>query len=402
MGLIGGEKSNTGMSQYTSTQFSFRLNLVLFLLIAVNIVNTIYPKGMGYNTEDYVGFGYQLSKYINAAIIVVMLPSLCRRIRFFSNMRYMVIMITIYMIIAHESEIYYDFNAIARSLLICLSFVFFEDVLRNNQISRLLLYGYITSAIINIAYLVITQDRLGTAIDNEGYVGGGQSIANGLIFLFPLIFLVLKDKISAFIFIFLGIVIIISLRRTAILSYLLCLPFVYKTISRQISRKTAIIFILLFAIISYYIVHNYWFVIENRFSDMFEANESGYYGSSRTGWWEVLVNKFIENPQKWLFGFGLGNVAKTMQEAGFPYGSAHNDYLEIIYTFGLIGGLMWFFTIIKAYHLSKNIYSKGVKTLLYMYIISYLIFAIGSGAFYNINFISIAIFLNLISSHQYH
>ena len=36
--------NNLEMSLNTSKPYSFRLNVVLLLLIAVNIVNTIYPK----------------------------------------------------------------------------------------------------------------------------------------------------------------------------------------------------------------------------------------------------------------------------------------------------------------------------------------------------------------------
>lgn len=385
------------MSQQISSQSSFRLNIVLLLLIALNVVNTLYPKGMGYVEEEYVGFGYQLSKYINAGVIAVMLPSLFRRINMFTNMRNMVIMIVVYMFIAYEWGISFNFSSTSRCLLICLSFVFFEETLRKSEINKYLLYGYIISFIINISYLVITQDRLETAMLNEGHVGGGQGIANGLIFLIPLIFLLFDNKLSTYLYLFCGIVVFISLRRTAILVYLLCLPFIYKRISSQISKKAIAIFLILFAAIAYYIVQNYWFVIENRFADMLEANEAGYYGSGRTGWWEVLINKFIDNMQNWLFGFGLGSVSKTMAEAGFPFGGAHNDYIEVIFTYGIIGGYLWFSIFQIAYKLSKHNAQRDIKVLIYMFIVTYMSLAMASSGFKSIYFISIAIFLNLIA-----
>lgn len=382
------------MHQHTST---FRLNLVLLLLIAVNIVNTIYPKGMGFNEEDYVGFGYQLSKYINAATIALMLPSLFKRVNVFNSMRCMVIMIIVYMMISYGFGITYNFSATARSLLICLSFVFFEETLRRCNVNKVLLYSYIITLVFNIAYLVITQDRLGVAIENEGETRGGQGIANSLIYLFPLIFLLFKDKLSTYLFLFCGIIIFISLRRTAILAYLFCIPFVYKQISSNISKKHVFIFLILFFSITYYIVNNYWFIIEDRFSDMLEANDSGYYGSGRTGWWVILIEKFVESPQNWLFGFGLGSVSKTMQHAGFPYGSAHNDYLEIIFTFGIVGGILWFTNVWKAFCLFRKTPEKSNKPLLLMYIFTYLLSALASGAFHIISFVGVALFLNLVN-----
>ena len=388
------------MSTNSIIPSSARLNIILLLLIAVNIVNTIFPKGMGYNAEDYVGFGYQLSKYINAATIIVMLPSLFKRIKVFTNMRYMVIMIIVYMMIAYGWGISYNFSAIARTLLVCLSFIFFEEVLPKSKLSNLLLYGYIITFIINVAYLVITQDRLGNAIDNEGIAHGGQSLSGGIIFLIPLMFFVFKEKVSVYLYLFLGIVIFISLRRTSILAFLLCLPFIYKRISGQISRRSIIIFILTLSIIMYYIVQNYWYVIEYRFSDMFEANDSGYYGSGRTGWLGVLLENFLDNPQNWLFGFGLGSVSKTMADAGFPFGSAHNDYFEVIYTFGIVGGYLWFCSLWKSYQLAKNTNERKHKALIYMYIVTYTFYAMVSGAFHLIQYVSIALFMNLILANQ--
>lgn len=379
---------------------SFKLNTVLLLLIAVNIVNTIYPKGMGYSAEDYVGFGYQLSKYINAATIIVMLPSLFQRIKVFTNMRYMVIMIIVYMMIAYGWGISYNFSAMSRSLMVCLSFIFFEETLPKSKLSKLLLYGYVITFIINVAYLVITQDRLGNAIDNEGIAHGGQSISGGIIFLIPLIFLIFRNRISSYLFIFCGIVIFISLRRTSILAYLLCIPFIYKRFSGQISKKNIFIFSCLLTLFIYYIVDNYWYIIEARFADALEANDYGYYGSGRTGWWEVLVTKFLGNPQNWLFGFGLGSVVRTMAEAGFPFGSAHNDYLEVIFTHGLVGGYLWFVTLWKSHKIAKNTHSKSDKTLIYMYIITYAFYAMVSGAYHLIQYVSISIFLNLILANQ--
>lgn len=379
---------------------SFKLNTVLLLLIAVNIVNTIYPKGMGYSAEEYVGFGYELSKYINAATIIVMLPSLFKRIKIFTNMRYMVIMIIVYMMIAYGWEISYNFSAMSRSLMVCLSFIFFEETLPKSKLSKLLLYGYVITFIINVAYLVITQDRLGMAIDNEGIAHGGQSISGGIILLIPLIFLIFRNKISSYLFIFCGIVIFISLRRTSILAYLLCIPFIYKRFSGQISKKNIFIFSCLLTLFIYYIVDNYWYIIEARFADALEANDYGYYGSGRTGWWEVLVTKFLGNPQNWLFGFGLGSVVRTMAEAGFPFGSAHNDYLEVIFTHGLVGGYLWFVTLWKSHKIAKNTHSKSDKTLIYMYIITYAFYAMVSGAYHLIQYVSISIFLNLILANQ--
>ena len=371
-----------------------RLNSVLVLFVIANILNTIFPKAMGF--EVNTGLEYQLSKYVYTLCILLMLPSLLSiRGYFFEYMRYMGFYVIIHIFFALALDFRFEIGEYLKTLMICTSFVFFEEILAKVKLNKYLLIAFILSVFINVSYIVFLQNRLEIALARGGMIGGGQSLANSLIYLLPLLFLIIKGKWASFLYILGFLVVVISLRRTALIAYIFCLPFIYNQYKRSVSKKYLIIAFLILGVIVWYVVTNYWNVMESRFSDAFEASESGTYGSGRTGWWMVLVKSFLNSPQYWLQGFGPGQVALCMAKAGYPYGSAHNDYLEIGYTFGIIGIVFWFRTIWKFYELSGKKYVQNVM-LIRMATLSYFLVAMFSGAAHNVQFVSLAIFAALI------
>ncbi len=377
---------------------TIRLNSVLVLFTIANILNMIFPKGMGF--EEQEGFEYELSKYTYGLCIVLMMPSLISSKRYyFKYMRYMSFYIILQMLIGFQFHYEFDLGYVLKALMICLSFVFFEDTLSKNVMKSGLLYAFLFSTFVNISYLVLVQNRLESAVVSaeEGHVGGGQVIANSIVHLLPLIFLLLRGKLVSYLYVFGFIVVLVSLRRTAILAYLLCLPFVYKQLKRNLSKRTIIISVIAIAFLIWYVVTNYWYIIEMRFSDMFEASNNGYYGSGRTGWWMALVENFYSSPFNWLQGFGLGQVTLEMAKAGFPFVHAHNDYIEIGYTYGLIGLFLWFGTFWKMIRLYKRRSDGGI---ILMASLSYLFIAFFSSSIYNTHLVCVAIFMGLVLNNQ--
>lgn len=382
----------------------YRLNIVLFLIILSNIINMIFPKGMGF--EEHTGGWYEVSKYTYGLTIMVMLPTLFSAKHFyFSKMRWMAFLVILYMMFSvgtglnHE---YVDMGSYLKTLMICLSFIFFEETLRTTpHINKNILYAYILSIFINVAYLTLTQNRFLTAVENEGETAGGQGIANSIIYLLPLIAFYFKGRIRIILIIIGLFAVLASLRRTAILAYLLCLPFLYRYLKVVIQKKYVYIMLICVAFITYYVYTNYWFIIEDRFADMTEANEEGDYGSGRTGWWTVLIKNYISSPHYYLQGFGLGSVAHDMFAAGYPYSHAHNDYIEITYTYGLLGLYLWFGTIIDVFRSSKLKALNNYSIIIKMCALSYLLIAIVSGATRQPHFMAIALFSSLMLREKY-
>lgn len=376
-----------------------QLNIVLVLFIMANLINMIFPKGMGYGEQ--AGFAYQLSKFVYGLSIILMMPSLLSSKRYyFETMRYMAFYVIIHIIFAVVLDFKFDMGSILKTLMICISFVFFEEKLAVVKLNKYLLIAFMLSVLINVSYLVLTQNRLGSAIENDGRIGGGQGIANSLIYLLPLLFMKFEGKWASYLYVFGFIVVLVSLRRTSILAYLFCIPFVYRHLKRNISKKYIVVAVAILSVIVWYIVTRYWYVIEMRFSDTFEASDSGYYGSGRTGWWMVLVHNLFQSPQHWLQGFGLGQVAQHMAKAGFPFGSAHNDYLEVGYTYGIIGLILWYGTMWKLYALSNKKEHVQHARIIRMAVLSYLLIAFFSGATHNVLFVCIAVFAGLVLNNR--
>lgn len=373
----------------------YRLYFFILLIIISNILNMLFPKGMGY--EEQTGFVYQLSKYTYGLCIVIMLPSLfSTKLFYFEKMRWMTIMVIIYIIYAFVYSYQFDIASYLKTTMICISFIFFEEVLTKSNVDKRFIYAYMLSIFMNIIYLTFTQNRLGQAASDEGHISGGQGIAVSMVYLLPLVFYLFKGKFSSYLFIIGLIAVIISLRRTAILAYLLCIPFLYSRMKGNISRKFIFMIIVITVIVVIYILDNYGFVIHERFADMTEADNSGNYGSGRTGWWTILINNYISSPEHWIQGFGLGQVAQHMANAGFPYGYAHNDYLEIGYTYGLIGFYLWFGSIIDIILMYRNKSLKEYSSLIMMASISYLFISFASGATAAPHFMSISFFSALM------
>ena len=374
---------------------ALRLNGTLLLFILANILNMLFPKGMGY--EEQTGLAYELSKYVYGLCIVIMLPSLfIPKKLYFNNMKFMAIVVILHILLATLLNFDFLIGDYLKTILICLSFVFFEEMSEKVRFNKIILYAFAFSVYINVSYLVLTQNRFETAIDNDGLIYGGQSIANSMVFLLPLLFAIQKGKLSSYMYLFGFLVVLVSLRRTSILAYILCAPFVFKQLTNNISKIFITISIVMLLILIWYVVSNYWYIIEMRFGDMFQESAHGTYGSGRSGWWGALIEEFLMSPSHWFQGFGLGQVTIYMANAGYPYGHAHNDYIEIGFTYGFIGLYLWFVTIKRIWALSSNKITKGSTPLIRMCVISYLFIAFVSGATYDPQFVCIPIFCALM------
>ncbi len=376
---------------------ALRFYLIMALLILGNIINMVFPKGVG--LVGQVGIIEDLSKYIYGLAIVIMLPSVFSTTSFyFSKMKYMAFVIVFYIVFAYASEVTFELSQYIKMFMICISFVFFEDVFDNSfKIDRRVIVLYIISAFLNVVYLTILQNRLGIAIDNEGETSGGQSLANVMVLLVPLFFYFFKGRVSVFLYSLGLIVVLVSLRRTAILAYLLCLPFIVQYMQKGRTLKgTAILLLIGVSIIVFYIYTHYWYIIQDRFMDMLVANDEGNYGSGRTGWWRALIVNYLSAPLHYLQGFGLGRVAIDMELAGAPYGHAHSGYLEIIYTFGLLGFYLWFGTFRNILKIPRADSIENCAPLIRMSVYSYLFISLFSASTFQPNIVCVALFAVLM------
>ena len=73
------------------------------------------------------------------------------------------------------------------------------------------------------------------------------------------------------------------------------------------------------------------FLISNQNSDNFDSGRSVIY--------LMLINELISSPFNLLFGFGIGAIDIQLSNTELIQ-SAHNTYLDVVYSFGIIGGIL--------------------------------------------------------------
>jgi len=312
----------------------------------------------------------------------------------------MACMIGLYALVANATAVNYNQNVAIRTFMVACSFVFFENELKNNTANILFCRLYALSLFVQYSHLIILENRFATALYEEHTVGG-QNLANSLIFILPLIFYLFRNRLSILIYLTGFVVVTLSLRRTAIITYFLCLPFIYKRISLSFSKKQALFVIVTLCLMVYYIIDRYWSVIEMRFLNLYEANNEGEYGSGRSGWLFLLLKNFFDSPEHWLQGFGIGAVSQSMTNFGYPYGHAHNGYVEILYTYGIIGFFLWFYPFYKLIiYAKKKRVNAEFSPLLYLSSFSFLVVSTMSGTTFLPGLMAIALCVNMILSKK--
>ena len=100
-------------------------------------------------------------------------------------------------------------------------------------------------------------------------------------------------------------------------------------------------------------------------------------GSGRIGVWKQNLEIYLNEPERYLIGFGLGK--ETVKNRMF-FGASHNDLLSILYSLGLIGIILYLsINVLFLYEVISVPFEKSVK-------------------FYSIGFIFSILFMNLLSN----
>ena len=166
-----------------------------------------------------------------------------------------------------------------------------------------------------------------------------------ILLLFPLIFFCRIQWLELAMFVFVGISCLQSAKRSVIIVYGLMLLF-YFVYLRMRSKKnkfrmiTFFILALSFAIGARYMAKDNNDVAEHVI-DRFTDDETG--GSGREGIYEQVWSRYQSSSlDEILFGHGYDAVKE--QVSGI---SAHNDFLEILYDYGLISALIYCFLLLK-------------------------------------------------------
>lgn len=117
---------------------------------------------------------------------------------------------------------------------------------------------------------------------------------------------------------------------------------------------------------------------------------------------EVMYSQLLSSPYEWIFGHGNNSVNNTVRGNPWSVGrTSHNDFLEILFNYGLLGFLIYLFLHFKIAHTAIKLKKSGSEFFL-SYLSSYIIFLVMSLVshlvIYPTYFIFLAIYWGIIES----
>lgn len=277
-----------------------------------------------------------------------------------------------------------------RFLLWTTSLIFFYEMMLKYGINNKLMCVYIITFVAGVAKKLFETPV--TQLDN---LGAGDTAALPLLFIIPIILVCFNDKTKMIILSVVAVLILISLRRTVILGFVICFPFIYKYISAKLRTHHLLLLTAAFGLAIYfawgYIGEALWFRFENLLvGDGGGAKDS--YGSGRSEFYMIVLNGWFNSDlPSIIYGHGLIDIAHLLSRT-YGITHAHNDLLEIGYTFGLLGVALWFTFMSRLWGLRNEIrrYIPDNTNLFYVAFISYLIIAMASGCILRITTMPLA------------
>lgn len=181
----------------------------------------------------------------------------------------------------------------------------------------------------------------------------------------PLSLLLPNKSSRIYIYAFLILACIYTGQRSASLCAILSVPFALKTLYRNLRKKDLIILFFLAIALSPLLFTS----IQNLIARNQLDADKGTIGSGRSIFWLMVINGFLDgNIFQILFGNGTNSVASLIEaQYGLSIG-AHNGWLDILYTFGILGfsilAIIIFQFIIYAKKIRKEFNNEGTVLLI--------------------------------------
>lgn len=210
-----------------------------------------------------------------------------------------------------------------------------------------------------VTYMIISSIFFKGIILSDADSLGGNNLVFYLLCLVPYAFLIQNSLIKHTFIIVMFILVIITLKRSALISIciiiLLYIVTILKTTSsRKKFRYIAIISVIIFA--SLFVVNTYLgSVVDRAITRVSSISEDQ--GTGRIPlYYDVITNMVDRNdPGTWVFGNGIGSIRDTRHT------NAHNDALQMLYEYGIIGMLLYFVLIYIMFKRTKLTYRKYSK-----------------------------------------
>ena len=231
-----------------------------------------------------------------------------------------------------------------------------------------------------IATMAVTAYlNLDKRVDSERGLEVADNTGNAIVFAYTGIMLLSKKKVFPLALFLVIVGTLICGKRSAILATSAAtLPLlIYMLTNKKVKLTRRILFIVLIVIGAFVALRYFSFYIDAAI-ERFESIEEDE-GSGR-GWiYEEYLNQFlISKPIHQVFGHGLfAGTRPLSSQYAFTHVAAHNDWLEILFDFGLIGvctyALIFFLVLIV---IIKNLKNRNIY--FYMLCMSFIIWMVES------------------------
>lgn len=368
-------------------------NIVIFLLIISNIMNLFMDR---YGS----GGGRFLIYVVNGLAFIVTFIYLVKKQftfpRIFSPLKAFFVLFVFYLLIQYVwPNQYFILNNYVRWLLSLLFFFFFYDIKRSKR-SDMLMRLYIITFIIECSYKIYLGSSFAYVEDVDKRMGG-DTASMGLALVVPLVLYYFRNMRGYALYVINLIFILFSLRRTSILAAMVAIPFIWPSVKKYINKK----YLLWGSVIALFFVIRTWRYVGakviNRFMEYSSStSDIATYGSGRTEFWRFLYDKYLDNFH-WFLGNGLGSVYETYSKYWHSNLShAHNDLLEILYTFGLVGLALWAIFLYKSYKTVRHSIKYEGQKIFYCALVIYLVVALTSGAILRAEMFPMAMALSIL------
>ncbi|MBQ9187650.1 MAG: O-antigen ligase family protein [Prevotella sp.] len=197
------------------------------------------------------------------------------------------------------------------------------------------------------------------------------------LYMLPLVFLCKSNKVKVFAVLVVTIAILISLKRSGVMALVLAVVtyvFVNQYVAMRLKPTTilgSLTALVLFSFVFILVANSGEENIFERFENIGNDN-----GSGRLAVWEVTIKMISRlDVSSLLVGQGYNTVV-----ANSPFNlSAHNDFLEIIYDYGLVGFSLYTCAILSLIYYNikmiaeKSLYAPALSFLMVVYLIQSMI-----------------------------
>jgi hypothetical protein len=290
------------------------------------------------------------------------------------------------------------FSNFAKSIFWLFGFFLFYYSFLNEQIPnyfiKVYILFYIILTFISICTFVFSPDRLLPQASNDAY---------NLLLALPLLMIAFEGKMRYCLLALVIFGIILSVKRGAIICLLFSLPPILRNELKKLNQiKFIVLSLILIGSVIYlsqYFVDAFIF----RFTDLITP-EKGAVGSGRGEFYKLIINGWLEGSFfNKIFGFGFFSVPGYLNRAYGMQIVAHSDWLEILYSFGIFGMLIYISLLFQLFKLRKLVrhYIPKFYDAYIVFIVILFIKSIFSHSFYSTQTINYTLFFAFIYSQLF-